>query len=67
MVISDSKNPENEGQLRLYKFGKNIQGNVNQVVRKEGNRILVIPLNPDNTDYQRYLEWAKTNTAEAAD
>ena len=54
-------------QTKLYKFGKNIQGNVNQVVRKEGNRILVIPLNPDNTDYQRYLEWAKTNTAEAAD
>ena len=21
----------------------------------------------DNTDYQTYLEWAKTNTAEAAD
>ena len=21
----------------------------------------------DNTDYQEYLEWAKTNTAEAAD
>ncbi len=23
-----------------------------------------IPLDPDNTDYQEYLEWAKTNTAE---
>ena len=28
---------------------------------------LCIPLDPDNTDYQEYLEWAKTNTAEAAD
>ena len=26
-----------------------------------------IPTNPDNTDYQEYLEWAKTNTPEAAD
>tara|TARA_R100000781_G_scaffold71291_1_gene44700 strand:+ start:984 stop:1178 length:195 start_codon:yes stop_codon:yes gene_type:complete len=26
-----------------------------------------IPLDPDNTDYAEYLEWAKTNTAEAAD
>ena len=26
-----------------------------------------IPFDPDNTDYQEYLEWAKTNTAEPAD
>ena len=26
-----------------------------------------IPSDPNNTDYQEYLEWAKTNTAEAAD
>lgn len=26
-----------------------------------------IPLDEDNTDYQQYLEWAKTNTAEEAD
>ena len=26
-----------------------------------------IPLDPANTDYQVYLEWAKTNTTEAAD
>jgi len=23
-----------------------------------------IPIDPNNTDYQNYLEWAKTNTAE---
>ena len=29
---------------------------------------LCIPLDPDNTDYQKYLEWvAAGNTAEAAD
>ena len=26
-----------------------------------------IPFDPDNTDYQEYLEWAKTNTADPAD
>ena len=26
-----------------------------------------IPFDNDNIDYQEYLEWAKTNTAEAAD
>ena len=26
-----------------------------------------IPKDKANTDYQEYLEWAKTNTAEAAD
>ena len=26
-----------------------------------------IPIDEDNTDYQKYLEWAKTNTAEDAD
>ena len=27
----------------------------------------LFPIAEDNTDYQEYLEWAKTNTAEAAD
>ena len=26
-----------------------------------------IPIDEANTDYQKYLEWAKTNTAEEAD
>jgi len=33
---------------------------------KEGKTIS-IPLDEANTDYQEYLEWAKTNTAEEAD
>ena len=37
-------------------------------VSKESNKIKqIIPFDPANTDYQKYLEWAKTNTAEAAD
>ena len=59
-------------QTKLYKFGKGIDGDVNQVIKKETvNSITIkscIPLNPANTDYQEYLEWvAAGNTAEAAD
>ena len=35
------------------------------ILRKEDNAY--IPIDEANTDYQEYLEWAKTNTAEAAD
>jgi len=28
---------------------------------------LFIPFDEENTDYQEYLEWAKTNTAEPSD
>ena len=35
------------------------------IIRKEDNAY--IPFDEANTDYQEYLEWAKTNTAEAAD
>ena len=35
------------------------------ILRKEDN--FYIPMSQDNTDYQEYLEWAKTNTAEEAD
>tara|TARA_B100002019_G_scaffold256666_1_gene240215 strand:- start:1278 stop:1451 length:174 start_codon:yes stop_codon:yes gene_type:complete len=31
------------------------------------NMALSIPFDPDNADYQEYLEWAKTNTADPAD
>jgi len=35
------------------------------ILRKED--LLYIPKDEGNNDYQEYLEWAKTNTAEAAD
>ena len=37
----------------------------NLILRKEDG--VFIPLDEGNIDYQEYLEWAKTNTAEAAD
>ena len=48
-----------------YKFFKNMPGTANAGVIYKGKRW--IPLDPDNTDYQEYLEWAKTNTTDAAD
>tara|TARA_Y100000401_G_scaffold109581_1_gene105967 strand:+ start:439 stop:621 length:183 start_codon:yes stop_codon:yes gene_type:complete len=33
----------------------------------DNGTISCIPMNKENTDYQEYLEWAKTNTTEEAD
>ena len=52
----------------IYKLGKNpITGIVDQVTKESNGTKLIIPFADDNTDYQEYLEWAKTNTAEEAD
>ena len=48
-----------------YKFFKNIEGEVALVKRLADN--VFIPFDDENVDYQEYLEWAKTNTTEAAD
>ena len=40
-------------------------GNQSSVIKVD--TMTYIPFDLDNTDYQEYLEWAKTNTAEAAD
>tara|TARA_R100000322_G_C5413076_1_gene184419 strand:- start:62 stop:223 length:162 start_codon:yes stop_codon:yes gene_type:complete len=49
-----------------YKFFKNMAGTDNAGVIYKGE--LWIPLDPDNTDYQNYLEWvAEGNTADPAD
>ena len=48
-----------------YKFFKNIIDTDNAGVIYKGK--LWIPLDPDNTDYQEYIEWAKTNTTDPAD
>ena len=50
---------------KLFKDG--ISGQVCSVLKQSGTKTLCIPLDEANTDYQEYLEWAKTNTAEAAD
>jgi len=52
----------------IYKLVKNpITEVVDQVKKQSNNLTRIIPFRSDNTDYQEYLEWAKTNTAEAAD
>jgi len=48
-----------------YKHPKEINGfTPSTVIRSDG---VQIPKDPANTDYQEYLEWAKTNTPEEAD
>jgi hypothetical protein len=52
----------------IYKLYKNAMiGQVTSVSKQVGTHVLSIPFDEANTDYQEYLEWAKTNTAEAAD
>ena len=52
----------------IYKFVKSPYTGENVGVKKQtGNMVSQIPFDESNTDYQEYLEWAKTNTAEAAD
>ena len=51
----------------IYKLAKGMDGTTACILTSSGTNHLAIPLDPDNTDYQEYLEWAKTNTAEAAD
>ena len=52
-----------------YKLSKEIiSGKTTSVFKKiDGEIVCNIPFDEANTDYQEYLEWAKTNTAEAAD
>ena len=56
-------------QTKLYKLYNSIStGQLCSVMKDNGNgRFLSIPINEENTDYQEYLIWAKTNTTEEAD
>ena len=56
----------------IYKFVKNIDGDIATVKRQFGegdpHLTLHIPFDDNNTHYQEYKAWvAKGNTAEAAD
>jgi len=55
----------------IYKFVKDSSDNRNiSVMKKNGDHNIYIPITSGsvgNTDYQAYLEWSKTNTAEEAD
>ena len=52
----------------MYKLIKDNRGNTTMVQKNEGDVLLTIPFNPDNTDYQAYLKWVEEgNTPEPAD
>ena len=53
----------------MYKLIKSpITGIINVVNKIEEGRILSIPFDPANTDYQAYLKWlSEGNTPEPAD
>ena len=40
---------------------------INEVNLTIDNIVYTVPFDQNNRHYQEYLEWAKTNTAEAAD
>ena len=52
----------------IYKLEKSlITGEISSISKMVGNIKLCIPLDESNVDYQEYLEWAKSNTAEDPD
>ena len=51
---------------KLFKL--TLSGDATHVIKTDDSEVkTTIPFDEANTDYQEYLEWAKTNTAEAAD
>jgi len=51
-----------------YKLTKNIDGIINTTQVQRISDGAFIPLEPDNTDYQKYLEWLEEgNTPEEAE
>ena len=54
--------------MAKYKLAKNIDtGVVDKVILTQGEVRYWINFNSESSKYQEYLEWAKTNTTEAAD
>ena len=52
----------------IYKLIKDpIKNKTSAIMTTKGSTVISIPLDEANIDYQAYLEWAKNNTAEAAD
>ena len=51
--------------LKNHRTNEQISDRIQRI--NDDGSLSTIPFDPDNTDYQEYLEWAKTNTAEAAD
>jgi len=54
--------------IMTYKLTKNIDGIINTTQVQRISDGAFIPLEPDNTDYQKYLEWLEEgNTPEEAE
>jgi hypothetical protein len=52
----------------MYKLVNLIMGGTCIRKTNENGQVLLIPVNPDNTDYQAYLKWvAEGNTPTPAD
>jgi len=52
---------------KFYKTDKQSSKNDDGITKVENGKTWFIPENTENVMWQEYLEWAKTNTAEAAD
>ena len=55
--------------MAIYKLQQHsTESEPSSVTLNDGSGVILnIPFDPENTDYQEYLEWAKTNTADPAD
>tara|TARA_B100000214_G_scaffold114813_1_gene81056 strand:+ start:1181 stop:1375 length:195 start_codon:yes stop_codon:yes gene_type:complete len=60
---------QNFKTMAIYKLQQHSsESEPSSVTLNDGSGVILnIPFDPENTDYQEYLEWAKTNTAEPAD
>ena len=54
--------------MAIYKLQRHSsESEPSSVTLNDGSGVILnIPFDPENTDYQKYLEWAKTNTADPA-
>lgn len=60
---------QNFKTMAIYKLQQHSsESEPSSVTLNDGSGVILnIPFDPENIDYQEYLEWAKTNTADPAD